>query len=272
MKTIVLANHKGGCAKTTTALNLAVGLALKGERVLVVDLDLQGNLSAALGADLEELEQTKRTVHRLMLDSNGDYTQYLFRNPERPRLDLLPASLDVDVKPSLDALSVNRELRLKNKLVQAKRHYDYCVIDTPPSLGVSTLNGLVMADLVIIPIETSLFALLGLAQLLRTVAEVRLAHSPEQWVMALSTIHNARQNLDKQIRAKVVAKFTEQFVFNTTIPRLVSVGEATARLKAVVESDSDSPATFAFFQLTGEIRSILDDEEERETRNRFSAR
>ncbi len=260
MKTIVLTNHKGGCAKTTTALNLAVALAAKGSRVLAVDLDLQGNLSAALGADLAELEETRKTTHRLMLDASADYSEYIIQS--RPRLDVLPASLDSDVSPALDALVVSRELKLKEKLAPADNHYDFCVIDTPPALNVPTMNGLVVADLVIIPIETSLFALLGLKQLLRTVAQVRQAHSPDQFVMALSTIHSARQNLDKQVREQVIDKFTEEFVFRTTIPRLVSVGEATAGLKAVVEIDPTSPATLAFYQLIREIKDLIGDEKE----------
>lgn len=270
MKAITLANHKGGCAKTTTALNLAVALAAKGARVLAVDLDLQGNLSAALGADLAELEETKKTVHRLMLDSGADYSEYLIKS--RPRLDLLPGSLDSDVKTALDALVVSRELRLREKLAPAMNHYDYCVIDTPPALEVPTLNGLVVADLVIIPIETSLFALLGLKQLLRVVGQVRQAHAPDQFVMALSTIHAARQNLDKQVRAQVIARFTEEFVFNTTIPRLVSVGEATAGMKAVVEIDSSSPATLAFYQLIREIKELIGDEQEAQRSHKRSAK
>jgi len=270
MKTITLANHKGGCAKTTTALNLAVALAAKGARVLAVDLDLQGNLSAALGADLQELEETRRTTHRLLLDPAADYSEFVIKS--RPRLDLLPASLDSEVKTALDSLAVSRELRLREKLEPAGRGYDYCVIDTPPSLEVATLNGLVAADLVIIPIETSYFALLGLTQLLRVIAQVRAAHAPDQFVMALSTIHSARQTLDKQVRAQVVAKFTEEFVFNTTVPRLVAVSEATAGKKAVVEIDSTSPATLAFYQLIREIKELIGDEQEAQAGNRRLAK
>ena len=102
MKTIVIANHKGGCAKTTTALNLAVTLANTGSRVLAVDLDPQGNLSAALGADLQELEESRHTAHRLMLDERGDYSQYVVTS--RPRLDLLPACLDADAEALLEVL------------------------------------------------------------------------------------------------------------------------------------------------------------------------
>jgi chromosome partitioning protein len=259
MKIIAIANHKGGCAKTTTALNVAVTLANTGSHVLAVDLDPQGNLSASLGIDLQELEDNHRTSHRLMLDEKGDFSTYIVS--VRPRLDLLPACLDSDAEALLDGQAVSRELLLKQKLAPAQKAYDYCVIDTPPSLRVPTLNALAMSDLTIVPVESSMFALLGLGQLLRTVAKVRKAHSPEMLLMALSTLYTARQNLDKNIRAKVVEKFTEDFVFQTTIPRAVAVGEATATLQAVVESNSESAASFSFRKLAAEIREVLGDEE-----------
>jgi chromosome partitioning protein len=261
MKTIALANHKGGCAKTTTALNVAAALATTGSRVLAVDLDPQGNLSASLGADLQEMEITHRTSHRLMLDERGDFSDYVIKS--KPRLDLLPACLDADAEALLDGQAVSRELLLKQKLSPAQPAYDYCVIDTPPSLRVPTLNALAMSDLTIVPIESSMFALLGLGQLLRTVAKVRRAHAPDMMVMALSTLYTARQNLDKNIRSKVLEKFTEDFVFNTTIPRAVAVGEATATLQAVVETSPESAGAFAFRKLVSEIREVMGDEENR---------
>ena len=264
MKTIAIANHKGGCGKTTTALNLAVALAAKGSRVLAVDLDFQGNLSDSMGCDLRELVNTRRTVHRLMLEPAGDYTQYV--EQVRPRLDLLPAALDTDAATLLDALGVFRELRLKNKLLPAQKHYDYCIVDTPPALNTPTLNGLVAADLVIIPVETSRFALVGLTQLLATVHEVRQAHAPSQHVMALSTIHAARQVLDREVRSQVIEIFTDEFVFQSVIPRHVAVGEATADRRAVVEVNTTSPATLAFHQLVKEVRELLGDDQEEPAR------
>jgi chromosome partitioning protein len=260
VKTIAIANHKGGCGKTTTALNLSVALAAKGARVLAVDLDFQGNLSDSMGCDLRELVSSRRTVHRLMLDPQADYSQ--FSEQVRPRLDLLPAALDMDAATLLEALGVFRELRLKNKLQPAQKHYDYCVVDTPPAINTPTLNGLVAADLVIIPIETSRFALVGLTQLLATVHEVRQAHAPGQLVMALSTIHSSRQVFDREVRAQVMDIFTEDFVFQSVIPRHVAVGEATADRKAVIEVNTTSPATMAFHQLVREIKELLDDQEE----------
>lgn len=261
MKTVCIANHKGGCAKTTTALNVAVALATGGARVLAVDLDPQGNFSASVGVDLQDLEETHRTSHRFMLDERGDYSDYIIQS--RPRLAILPACLDADAEALLDGQTISRELLLKQKLAPAFPAYDYCVIDTPPSLRVPTLNGLAMSDLTIVPIESSMFALLGLGQLLRTVSKVRKAHSPDMLLMALSTLYTARQNLDRGIRAKVIEKFTEDFVFQTTIPRAVAVGEATATLQAIVESNPESVGAFSFRKLVAEIKEVLGDEESR---------
>jgi chromosome partitioning protein len=116
-----------------------------------------------------------------------------------------------------------------------------------------------------------MFALLGLTQLLRTIAKVRNAHAPNMFVMALSTIYTARQNLDKSIRDKVIERFTEDFVFNTTIPRSVSIGEATATMQAVVEVEKESPATFAFRKLSQEIKEVLTDEQENQTQTKRNA-
>ena len=266
MKTIAVANHKGGCAKTTVALNIAVTLANTGSRVMAVDLDPQGNLSASLGIDLEELEESRHTSHRLMLDERGDFSTYTAN--VRPRLDVLPSCLDDDAEALLDGQAVSRELLLKQKLSPAFAAYDYCVIDTPPSLRVPTLNALAMSDLTIVPIETSAFALHGLSQLLRKVGKVRKAHSPDMMVMALSSIYTARQNLDKTVREKVIERFTEDFVFQTTIPRAISVGEATATLRSVIEANSESAPAFAYRKLVSEIREVLGDEESRQEATR----
>jgi chromosome partitioning protein len=266
MKTITIANHKGGCAKTTVALNVAVTLASTGSKVLAVDLDFQGNLSAALGVDLEELEESRKTAHRLMLDERADFSTFTAQG--RPRLDIIPACLDDDAEALLDGQAVSRELLLKQKLAPAETAYDYCVIDTPPALRVPTLNALAMSDLTIVPVETSAFALHGLSQLLRKVGKVRKAHSPGMALMALSSIFTARNNLDKAVRAKVIERFTDDYVFQTTIPRSVAVGEATSTSRAVIEANSESPAAFAYHKLAAEIREVLNDEESRQETTR----
>ena len=257
MKTIVLANHKGGCAKTTTALNLAIVLAKQGSRVLAVDLDPQGNLSVALGADLQELESTRCTSHRMMLDSKGDIAAYMTR--ARPRLDLIPSCLDHDAETLIEGQPVSRDLLLKNKLTSVRTGYDYCVIDTPPSLRAPTLNALAMSDMTVIPIESSMFALVGLTQLMRMVAAVRRAHAPRMIILGLSTMHVARQTVDKEVRAQMEAIFKTN-VFETRIPRAAAVNAATGMGKSVFETDIASPAALAFFNLANEVRERFDDE------------
>lgn len=257
MKTIVLANHKGGCAKTTTVLNLAIVLANQGSRVLAVDLDPQGNLSVALGADLKELESTRCTSHRLMLDSRGDLAAYLMR--ARPKLDLIPACLDHDAETLIEGQPVSRDLLLKTKLSTVRSGYDYCVIDTPPSLRAPTLNALAISDMTIIPIESSMFALVGLTQLMRMVAAVRKAHAPKMIIMGLSTMHVARQTVDKEVRLQMEAIFKSN-VFETRIPRAAAVNAATGMGKSVFETDIASPAALSFFNLANEIRERFDDE------------
>lgn len=269
MKIIVVSNHKGGCAKTTVSLNVAVTLAASGSRVLAIDMDFQGNLSSSLGVDLQQIEDSRLTSHRLMLDESGDFSGY--KTTVRPRLDIIPSCIDADAEALLDGQAVSRELLLKQKLAPAFPAYDFCVIDTPPSLRTPTLNALAMSDLTVVPIESSMFALLGLTQLLRTIAKVRNAHAPNMFIMALSTIYTARQNLDKTIRDKVIERFTEDFVFNTTIPRSVSIGEATATMQAIVEVEKESPATFAFRKLAQEIKEVLIDEQENQAQTKRNA-
>jgi chromosome partitioning protein len=257
MKTIVIANHKGGCAKTTTALNLAVVMASQGSRVLAVDLDPQGNLSVALGGDLQELESTRCTSHRMMLDARGETSTYLMR--ARPRLDLIPSCLDHDAETLIEGQPVSRDLLLKNKLSTIRTGYDYCVIDTPPALRAPTLNALAMSDLTVIPIESSMFALVGLTQLMRMVAAVRRAHAPKMIIMGLSTLFVARQTVDKEVRSQMESIFKSN-IFDTRIPRAAAVNAATGSGKSVFETDISSPAALAFFQLGNEIRERFDHE------------
>lgn len=260
MKTIVLANHKGGCQKTTTAFNIAVILAANGSRVLAVDMDPQGNFSAALGADLNALETSLLTSHRMILNERSDYSDYT--TSCRKRLDLIPACLDNDAEAMIEGTAILRELLLKNKLEPASRQYDYCVIDTPPTLRLPTTNALAVCDLAIIPIDGSKFSLQGLNQLLRIIAKVRKNFSPNMIAMALSSRFVARQNLDKVVREQVIEKFTEDFVFNTTIPRATGVEQAIAMEQSIVEAAPESPAAFAFRKLVQEIEEVFNNEQE----------
>jgi chromosome partitioning protein len=269
MKTVVFSNNKGGCGKTTVALNVGICLAAKGYDVLAVDLDQQGNLSAALGADLNALDDKasqmyRRTSYRMLLDENGDYSQYII-NGVRPRLDLIPAVLDDDAEALLDYQAVSRELLLRERLAPAGRKYDYCVIDTPPSLRTPTLNALAVSDLTVVPINPGSFSLVGISQVLRKIAKVRKTHQPSMLVMALSTMYVERQTLDRDTRESVIEKLTEDYVFLTTIPRLQSIPQASNIGQSVVETAPESPGAFAFRQLIKEIEKVLGDEQETTT-------
>jgi chromosome partitioning protein len=268
MKTIVFSNHKGGVAKTTCAFNTAVALAKKGYRVLGIDVDQQGNFSDSCGIDLEELEKSQRNSLRLMLDDNADF--YSFRREtilggeSRPRFDVIPCSLDDDAETLIAGLSVSRELRLRKKLIPVRQEYDFCIIDTPPSLGIVTVNALAVADLTIIPIQPSRYALLGIKQLLRKISQVSDDHAPNMSVMALMTRFIQNQRFDKLVRKQVVERFGEGLVFSTTIPKAVAIEEATATKQSIIESDSTSFATLAFRQFAKELLEILGYEQEEE--------
>jgi len=243
-----LANAKGGCGKSTVAFNLAVCFARSGYRTLAVDLDQQGNLSAALGTDLNEL---KLTAHRLLIDEQADISSFLVE--PRPRLKLLPNTIDIIAEDLLEAKKVNRELLLRKKLKPVAREFDIVVIDTPPAMRAATLNGLAVADVVLIPIESSYFALLGLGQLLQVIAAIREAHQPNLIIRALTTLFNARQNLDKQVRHQVEMFFGPELVLATPIHKSVGIAEAAMLKKAAVEYSPAMSGAFDFTKLTQEL-------------------
>ncbi|MBA2678334.1 MAG: ParA family protein, partial [Ktedonobacteraceae bacterium] len=170
------------------------------------------------------------------------------------------ACLDSEAERSLLSQRVAGELLLKKRLQPAAKHYDFRVIDTPPSLQTPTLNGIAIADVLVIPIETSMYGLHGLTQLLRTITEVRDAHDINPLLMALSTMHNPRQNFDRLIRSKIVERFGEECVFSTTIHRAIAIGEASTRLQSIVESQPESNSTFAFHKLVAELKQVLVEE------------
>ena len=254
-----LTNAKGGCGKTTVALNLVICFAREGFRTLAIDLDQQGNLSAGLGVDLYQL---KLTAHRLMVSEAAEMESYWI--DVRPRLKLLPNSIDIEADDLLEAKKVNRELLLRRQLKPVRREFDVIVIDTPPAMRAATVNALVVADSVIIPIDSSSFALLGMNQLLKTIAAITETHNPALRIQVLTTLYNRRQNLDKMIRQQVEEFFGPSLVLETIIHRYVGVAEATAMKRGVVENTSATSATFDFMKLCAELRREMDHESEKQ--------
>lgn len=252
-----LANAKGGCGKSTTSFNLSVCFAKEGYRTLAIDLDQQGNLSDALGIDLNEVTLTS---HRLLIDEKASISNFLVE--VRPKLHLLPNTIDIDADDLLEAKKVNRELLLRKKLKPIMQDFDVIIIDTPPAMRVATLNGLTVANTVIVPIDSSYFALLGLNQLLRIIAAVREAHQPNLVVRALTTMFNKKQNLDKQIRQRIEEFFGEELVLKTAIHKNVTIAEAAAMHKAIIEYAPNASGTLNFVQLTKELLKDIHHEEE----------
>jgi chromosome partitioning protein len=252
-------NAKGGCGKTTVALNLAICFAKAGYRTLAIDLDQQGNLSAGLGVDLNKLSTT---AHRLLINEVSEIRRYLIEI--RPQLMLLPNSIDIEADDLLEAKKVNRELLLRRQLKPILSDFDVVLIDTPPAMRAATVNALVVADSVIIPIDSSSFALLGMNQLLKTIAAISETHNPALKILVLTTMFNKRQNLDKIIRQQVEDFFGPSLVLESIIHRYVGVAEATAMKKGVVENSIASSATFDFMKLFNELKKEMIHEPKRQ--------
>ena len=199
---IALVNQKGGCGKTTTAVNLAACLAVSNRRVLLIDLDPQANATVSLGVDPGKLE---RTIYQVLVDdpADGDLAVDLASiivPSNVPNLDLAPSSIDLAAAELELAARIGRENSLRKKIVPVRDSYDYIMLDTPPSLGLLTLNALVACEEVIIPIQTHYYALLGMRQLLRTMKVVReeVGHQIEI-AGVVPTMYDARTSIGKEI-------------------------------------------------------------------------
>lgn len=247
-KIISLVNQKGGVGKTTSAINLATYLASLGKFVLLVDLDPQGNASSGLGIDPRMAE--KSLYHSMII---GEHPSKIIVKTELTGHDLIPASQDL-AGAGIELVHMdNREYRLYNVLREIRTNYDYIIIDSPPSLGLLTINGLVASDEVIIPVQTEYFALEGLSQLLNTINLVRENLQPELKVMgALLTMYDKRNRLARQVIKEVQDHFPG-YVFDSIIPRSVRLAEAPGFGKSILSFDSFSKGARAYKNLAKEI-------------------
>jgi len=248
---ITLCNAKGGVAKTTTAINLAAYLAAMGKYVLLVDIDPQANASSGIGLDPQTVPLN--LYHSLI---GGLLPEEIIRKTNLFGYDIMPAAPDLAGATVELVSQANREFKLYELLRRVRTNYDYILIDCPPSLGLLTINGLVAADEVIIPVQCEYYALEGLGQLLKTIELVQenLA-SPTKIKGALLTMYDRRNKLSRQVRKEMERNFSDH-VFNAVIPRCVKLAEAPSFGKSILQYNPHSKGAKAYRQLAQEIISL----------------
>jgi chromosome partitioning protein len=247
---IAVANQKGGVAKTTTTINLGASLAMANQRILVVDLDPQGNLTSGVGQKGQA--GPAGTAYEALTDDNTDPHAFIVPTGV-DHLSLIPADRDL-TGAEIELVNLDhRERRLANLLGPLAEDFDYIFVDSPPSLGLLTLNALVAADAVLIPLNCEYFALEGIAELMATIERVRVAFNPALAIEGvLLTMYDDRTNLGQQVSANIREYFGDQ-VYGTVIPRNIRLGEAPSHGVPVILYDARSRGAEAYVALAHEF-------------------
>ena len=250
-KIIAIANQKGGVGKTTTTVNLAAALGVLEKKVLLIDADPQANASSSLGVIVEEVEKGS---YQLLEHTISAKEAVVTTNS--PNVDIIPAHIDL-VAIEIELVDINqREFKLKETLVDIKNEYDYILIDCAPSLGLITLNALVAADSVIIPIQCEYFALEGLGKLLNTIKSIQNIHNPDLDIEGLLlTMYDSRLRLSNQV-VEEVKKHFQNMVFKTIIQRNVRLSEAPSFGESIIAYDATSRGAVNYINLANEILKL----------------
>jgi chromosome partitioning protein len=248
-KIIAIANQKGGVAKTTTCINLGASLAATKRRVLLVDLDPQGNATVGSGIDKDSLELS--SYHVLL--GKAEAKDVIVR-AEAAKYDVLPTNGDLTAaEVELMNMMVAREQRLRQALAKVRDAYDFILIDCPPSLNMLTLNAMVAADSVMIPMQCEYYALEGLSALINTIEEIRGSVNPNLEIEGLlRTMYDPRNNLSTDVSGQLILHFGDK-VYRTVIPRNVRLAEAPSFGLPALAHDRTSRGAVAYLALAGEI-------------------
>lgn len=250
---IAVANQKGGVGKTTTAVNLSACLADLGKRVLLIDIDPQGNTTSGIGVNKADV---RYCVYDVII--NDVPIEDAVLTTDLPNLSLLPATIQLAGAEIELVPTISREVRLRKAIQPLRNHYDYIVIDCPPSLGLLTVNALTASDSVLIPIQCEYYALEGLSQLLNTIRLVQkhLNTSLEVEGVVL-TMLDARTNLGIQV-IEDVKKYFRDKVYRTVIPRNVRLSEAPSHGRPVIHYDAKSKGAETYMDLAKEVMGVED--------------
>jgi chromosome partitioning protein len=252
-RVLAIANQKGGVGKTTTAINLGTALAATGERVLIIDLDPQGNASTGLGIDRKNRHQSTYDV----MVGEASLRQAILATAV-PDLHIAPSTIDLAGFELEVGHNRDRAFRLRGALAAlngnaADPHYSYVLVDCPPSLNLLTINAMAAANAILVPLQCEFFALEGLSQLLKTVEQVRDTLNPQLTIHGIVlTMYDARNNLSGQVVADV-REFMGKKVYDTVIPRNVRVSEAPSYGKPVLVYDLKCSGSEAYLRLATEI-------------------